>query len=407
MEFRLYDRVDCNIFDLIGRLEPDQTKSLGFLFAKSTGSLGVFLNLIGKSRMKFTKYVVDCEPRSSTNQRFDILLRFYQMNCPVEALLIEAKSVNAHNASKRASVQLANYTGFSQLAGFHNTTQIVLTRDTLLPVANGFKSVAWSQLVSDLFNYAIKQKDEMALNYIKYLLSIQGHMNYYEEDVLAIPAGKTLKAVQQSGIYECPTIGKRYARQRKTLFITFKGKNGVMSRLYKLKEIVEGINLNDSSQIDVLDKMPEFSGIKGRIATYKSLTNYPQSDFTPKRLFVLDMENQIQLPNVVRPFENNSNWPYYSLTEMLQQVNSNIGQIIIHKGVSVNNNELKVNTNGKKKYDLYESSNYICSFAKGGSFILDPAKNYSVDVVRVNRGGHICKVIINYVNGKWQVEYHF
>ena len=31
MEFRLYNKLNCSVFDMIGKKEPDQTKGLGYL----------------------------------------------------------------------------------------------------------------------------------------------------------------------------------------------------------------------------------------------------------------------------------------------------------------------------------------------------------------------------------------
>ena len=126
MEFRLYDRVNCSIFDLIGSLEPDQTKSLGLLFANSAGALNAFLGLVGMSVQQSDKYVVDCEPRNIALKRFDILVRFYRYNTPLEALIIEAKSVNLSNASPEAVTQLVNYSGFNHLIGFNKQTLVTL-----------------------------------------------------------------------------------------------------------------------------------------------------------------------------------------------------------------------------------------------------------------------------------------
>ena len=132
----------------------------------------------------------------------------------------------------------------------------------------------------------------MAYNYVNYLMKIQGNMNYYEDDILSIPAERTLPAILESGIYECPTTGRRYAHQRKTLYIAFKAIGGVMNTLYKLKDIIEGVDLNDSSQINVLENMDGFAGISQRILEYKNCRGYNPNDHTPKRLFILDMENQ-------------------------------------------------------------------------------------------------------------------
>lgn len=406
-EFRLYDKVNCSIFDLIGALEPDQTKSLGLLFANSVGALNVFLRIIGMSAKQCDKYVVDCEPRNIKKKRFDILIRFYKNNHPIEALLVEAKSVNVSNASKRAAVQLKNHSSFNQLNGFSKQICVSLTRDTALSTAAGVETVTWSQFISSLHDFAIKTKDKIAYDYINYIMSIQGNMNYYEEDILSIPAGKTLTAILKSGIYECPIVGRRYVHQRRTLYLTFKNaKGGAMDTLYKLHDIIEGVDLNDLSQIAVLENMQGYTGIGTRIADYKSCAHYSQNDHSSKRLFVLDLDNSITLPNPVRPLENNSNWPYYKLKDFLQPVNSNQGQVVLQNNITIIGNELRILANGRKKYELYESGIFIASFTHNGTFTLNSSKSYHIDVIGVNRGGHRCQISLNHVNNSWNLFYN-
>ena len=409
MEFRLYDRNNCSVFDLIGKLEPDQTKGLGLLFSKSVGALNEFLGLIGLSVKQYDKYVVDCETRDFNNKRYDILIRFYRNNNPLEAILLEAKGVGVSHASHQAISQVKNYASFQsyQLNGFQKKTLVTLTHDTSFLNNNQVKSITWSQLISAFFKYARKQKDDLAYDFVNYLLSIEGSMNYYEEDILSIPAGKTLAAILKSGIYECPVVGRRYAHQRRTLYITFKNaKGGAMDTLYKLQDIIDSLDLNDLSQIAVLENMQGFTGIGSRIAAYKSCAQYSPNDHAPKRLFVLDLDNSISLPNSVRPLENNANWPYYQLKDFLQPVNSNKGQVILQNNITIIGNELRILANGRKKYDLYESGILIASFTHNGTFTLNSSKRYHIDVIGINRGGHRCQISLNHVNNSWNLFYN-
>ena len=409
MEFRLYDRNNCSVFDLIGKLEPDQTKGLGLLLSKSEGALNEFLSLIGLSVRQYDKYVVDCETRDFKNKRYDILIRFYRNNNPLEAILLEAKGVGVSHASHQAISQVKNYASFQsfQLNGFQKKTLVTLTHDTTLLNSNQVKSITWSQLISAFYEYAKNQKDDLASDFVNYLLSIEGSMNYYEEDILSIPAGKTIAAILKSGIYECPIEGRHYTHQRRTLYIAFKNaKGGAMDTLYKLHDIIEGVDLNDLSQIAVLENMQGYTGIGTRIAAYKSCVKYSQDNHEPKRLFVLDLENSISLPNSVRPLENNSNWPYYKLKDFLQPVNSNKGQVVVQNSVLINGNDLIVKSNGKKMYDLYESGLFINSFVNNALHTLNVQENYYIDVYGVNRGGYRCRISINYINGSWKFFYN-
>ena len=327
----------------------------------------------------------------------------------MEAILLEAKGVGVSHASHQAISQVKNYASFQsyQLNGFQKKTLVTLTHDTSFLNNNQVKSITWSQLISAFYEYAKKQKDDLVSDFVNYLLSIEGSMNYYEEEILAIPAGKTLAAIPKSGIYECPIKGRRYEHQRRTLYIAFKNsKGGAMDTLYKLHDIIEGVDLNDLSQIAVLENMQGFTGIGARIAAYKSCSQYSPNDHDPKRLFVLDLNNSISLPNCVRPLENNSNWPYYKLKDFLKPVNSNKGQVVVQNSVLISGNDLNIKSNGKKRYDLYESGTLIKSFVNDALHTLNNQDNYYIDVYGVNRGGHRCRISINYINGLWKLFYN-
>ena len=403
MEFRLYDKVDCSIFDLIGKLEPDQTKALGILFAKSMSSLNSFLSLIGKSHIRFDKYVVDCEPRDINNKRFDVLIRFYRKHLLLEAILIEAKSIKVSNSLHRSVKQLIGYANFNQLNGFTNQTLVTLTRDTKINTHSamgvGVKSITWSQLISALRGV----KDSLANDYVRYITSIQGTMNYYDKEILAIPAGMSLPAILASGLYVCPANGKHYANQSKTLYLAFKdSKGGMMDTIYKVKDIIEGIDLNDSSHISILQNMPVYSNISARIQSYKQKANFPTNSHIPHRLFILDLNNSIALPNKVRPLVNNSNRTYYSLKEFLQPINSNKNCVVLQRYWEIRNNTLNINiTNLSNQIEIFDDKGcLIQKYTKSGTCILNSNMNYTIIISNVTRGKRICAVDFKYDGNK-------
>lgn len=59
----------------------------------------------------------------------------------------------------------------------------------------------------------------------------------YEKEVLSIPASKSWKIMEEHGlyIYSCPA---RYS-YKKSIFVTFRKQGGAMSKLFKIKEILE------------------------------------------------------------------------------------------------------------------------------------------------------------------------
>lgn len=403
MEFRLYNKYNCSFFDLIGRLEPHQTKSLGVLLAKSQVAFNSFLKLI-HLKIDYDKYVIDCEPRDIQNKRFDILIRFYKECVPQKAIIVEAKSIIVSNMSKRAINQVQNYSQSDYFLDFPEPILVTLTRDVKLST-NNVISITWSQLISALNNV----KDEMTLDYINYLIRMQGSMNYYDKEIQAIPAGKSLDAINACGLYECPTTGKRYANQRKILYLAFKDKRGgSMTMLYKVKEIVEGINLNDLSQLKLLKNMPEYSNIESRILQYKEITKYNSNDTDSKRLFILDMDNSIKLLYPVRPLENNSNWPYYSLKDFIQPANSDINCVILQTILQIEGNILKINLDkSRKKIEICKERGSKQIFTQSNSCPLDPHSIYTIDILGVKRGGKICEAKLENVNNTWKIQFIF
>lgn len=209
-EFRRYDKINCSLFDLIsGDLEPKQTMALGYLLANSEAALKVLLKCVNIKVKKYDKYIVNCEAQTkqqNNNGRIDILILFYKSYKLVRAIIIEAKSVSANSNSNNAQNQLKKYAN-----GFKNETKVSLTRNAVTFVNGNIVSLSWSKLISMLHNKAKpKNKDvhererELINNFINFIINIKGSMEYYEEEILSIAAGKTIEAIEASGIYECP-----------------------------------------------------------------------------------------------------------------------------------------------------------------------------------------------------------
>ena len=414
MEFRRYNKVNCSLFDLIsGDLEPKQTMALGYLLAKSESALKVFLKLIGVSKPNYDKYVVDCEAqkkRLNSNSRIDILIRFYKNNHPLQAIIIEAKSVSAAVSSSAVVVQLLSYSsGFKQLNGFPQIDLVALTK-VLLPLKStvplsppiqSIQSITWTQLVSAFHDLTKKKEETLITEFINFITTIEGNMKYYEEEILAIPAGKTRKAVMASGIYECPAT---YRSRKQTLYISFKDKRGEMDMLYKLidKYIMD---INAPSAIQTIDN--ELPGFADRMSTYKQIASYKPG---VKRIYVLDLDNPVKLPNIVRPAENNASPAYYSISEFVRDVNSNLGRVIVQKDVQIKNgNTLCIESNGNKNYDVYDSTSntQIASFPGSAPVPLNSNLRFEIQVRGAKRSVALKTIRLSYQNGKWDFYYFF
>lgn len=116
--------VGSSLFDLIGKKEPDQTKSFGYVLARSEVVMKSFLGLVRHKTHnenpafkhfninEFMKdeYSVDCEllleTDKSTKDRVDIVIHFPHNNF---VIVIEAKSLNASTTAKNAARQGAAY----------------------------------------------------------------------------------------------------------------------------------------------------------------------------------------------------------------------------------------------------------------------------------------------------------
>lgn len=418
-EFRRYDKVNCSFFDLIdGELEPRQTMALGYLLSQSGPALKAFLFISGIKIGKYDRCVVDCEAQKKSpgnNDRIDILLRFYSNYVPVGAVIIEAKSVSVTTSAYVAGGQGLSYaSGFHQLSGFPSNliSVVTLTRTAAKDKSTqGFISITWSQLISEFFDLISPKTDPSHIieYFVNYIINVKGSMNYYEKEILAIPAGKTFDAIMASGIYECPASGKYM--HKKSLYLAFKApRGGDMDKLYKLEDIYL-LNINDPSAVTAIDHaLPGFSN---RIDLYKRLYEnngknpYPVNENEVKQVYVLDTKNPIVLPVTVRPMENNATSAYYELQEFIGQPNSSLRKIVVQKNIWIDKNVLYINP-GKKVYDLSSNGSLLKQFlGKNGNFLLNTANTYLVNVTATLKGTAIKSIELKYDNGKWKFFYNF
>jgi hypothetical protein len=249
-EFRIYNKLDCNLFDLIGHKEPDQTKGLGLLLAKSDLYRNEFLKLVGTS-LQYDQCIVDCELIFLNNFnlkcRADIVLRFYNtQKQPISAIIIEAKGLNNnHTSNQTVASQVSNYTPTSILLPFGlNVKTIILTNVKCCDSAS--TSITWMEirelLYTTLGNKKISNGERSLMqDYLKYINKVQNIMKFYNEEVMSIPAGTSYNLVKKYGIYECPIDGKHYQARAnaKPLYVAFRQKRGKVTELFKVKDIIE------------------------------------------------------------------------------------------------------------------------------------------------------------------------
>lgn len=427
-EFRIYDKINCNLFDLIdGDLEPKQTKALGFLLYKSRVSLNAFLALISFDKLRYDRYIVDCEAQrkqKENNDRIDILLRFYQQDNPVHAFIIEAKSVTSNTSMPTATKQVKRYIhGFPQLRDFNDSDVSTITLTHYAKqYQEGSYALSWIDLINKL--HESNSKDSIINDFINFILNIKkSNMHYYEEEILSLPAGDTIEAINQTGIYEYPLEeNKTKVKTRnhnRVIYLCFrKSKGSIMETLYKIKDVFD-INLGDTDAIEKIDS--EIEGFKDRLAIYKSIVKKISSN-NLYRVYVLDKENSINLPNPVKPAIPIQGSVYYDLKDFLRQPNSIINGkeekiVSIQKNITISHNILSIKINKQSKgkqtktYILQkENGNPLKNFVETDSYTLDPNECVYILHIQENKNKsrlkHI-KMKYNKNNSNWDLTFIF
>lgn len=403
-EFRKYDKINCTIFDLIGGdLEPKQTMALGYLFSKSRSALNAFLKLIGV-KVTFDKCIVDCEPRRNeedNNDRIDILLRLYQDEHPVKAIIIEAKSVKAKTSEVAANNQVQKYVSFPQLKDFSNIETVTLTQD-VKTLVEGSTSITWLELVNELSR--VQGEEPIIKDFINYILNIKGNnMKHYEEEIVSIPAGNSYEAVVSSGIYECPVD---YNTPKKALFMTFREKDGgAMRTLYKLLDVLE-LDLDDEASIEKVDKQ---LNLKDRLDRYKSIGTPSKG---VKKVYVLDVDNAITLPIPVTPMGNNTSKIYYKLGDFIGKCNTNKGDnkddYRIVSPFKIDGHTLSVPRSKRNCILKKEDGTLVKDFScNEGSIELNKEYVYELFVQGDKRSIRLNKIRISYEAGSWKMFYDY
>jgi hypothetical protein len=339
--FRCYDTstrkngistiVGNGIFDLIGTDEPCQTKSLGYVLARSKKAMESFLKCVyGKRNRMFAKlmsdkYTIDCElllPKADGNSlRADIVINFPQNKT---VIIVEAKTVKSKCNAKEAIYQGLNYAKLMRDNNlideetFGNKIVVGLTNDDEYfsldedsfddedfsldkESFKSFKVIKWS----DIINLFDNIDDYLVIDYKNYLLKNSRYMNYYDVEVLSISAKYSIEGVKQVGVYECPasySTGKR-----RPLYMAFRGEGGRVDTLYKVAELkkmpIEGTEY-EKIKLNMNKNEPE---IVAKIDKYREIVPHNRNDEEVKWVFILDIEKSIKLPNPVVCERNNLN----------------------------------------------------------------------------------------------------
>ena len=309
MEFRLYNKPNCNIFDLVGNKEIHQTKGLGLTLAESKLVLENFLSLIGPFKFSHNhNWIVDCEysekKQMRKNYRADIIITIYKNFNPEYVILIEGKSINANINPYDAAKQLIKYSKtYSAFKAFPKKDLIVLTNSKICPLSKGLLHfITWL----DVINAISSTKETIALKYINYIMKISKSMKYYTHEVMSIPAGITYNMVQKMQIYICPATGKNYTSRAKEvpLYIAFRQRGGKITELYKIENQLKiNLSCNKGSYITLQDAK-YLNSLQKNLANKINLWCTSPCFKTPPSsglyyVYMLDSKNRIDLPHAI------------------------------------------------------------------------------------------------------------
>lgn len=333
MEYRLYNKPCCSIFDLMGDKEPDQTKGLGLILAESKTAMRVLLRLLKLStlsrKLSLCRWVVECESiANNSKDRADIIIYFYKNNAPQYAIMIEAKSINSNVTSTAIVNQLTSYSKhFLILNSFPKVLLVALSISKILNKSNVI-FLTWDALINAL----LQIHEPIVENYINHLSRISNKMKYYTHEVISIPASVTYHLISTQNIYVCPATSKQFnARAKeKPQYVAFRQHGGKITELRKIIDIIKlDLSWNRGSYVTQQDQAffnasSKYKGVVKAIDIWcKDPVHKPSFSSGLSFIYILDVSEKIVLPKAVydkgKSGKGARNHTFPKLTAILQK----------------------------------------------------------------------------------------
>lgn len=181
-----------------------------------------------------------------------------------------------------------------------------------------FVSVTWSELIQILKDEIKNNGNRILLQnllveYYNFITGVDKSMNFYEQEVLSVPAGETFDIIKKYNIHACPSS---YS-YKSPIFITFRNKGGGnMETLYKIEGILL-LDPHDFSYKTILESSA--LSYSKRLLDYieERKSNWKFEKLEDYRFYILSETEQIALKHKPKPSVNNTGPRYYSLAEML------------------------------------------------------------------------------------------
>lgn len=159
----------------------------------------------------------------------------------------------------------------------------------------------------------------------------------------------------------------------------------------------------------------------GEIEVYKAKAKgkISKPEEKKRKVYLLDKDNKITLPYLVRPVENNSSVVYYKLCDFLGKPNSSNknknkneddNTVYVQKKITINEkNQLKIKKSGNTVYELYEYKNNSPVKKITMPYKLNTQKKYELKLQNSHNNVHLQSVILehNHTEKKWKFTYIF
>lgn len=202
------------IFTIIGKSEPDLTKSLAYLLHYSKDFLNQCLSLIDSGiDLKYISSFVAAEQKPDIgldNNRRDIsILLNYTDSNKNTLIVIEAKNLYLKRINSNTIInqlfKYFNHDSFSDVKKAKRLIGVTLTKDKLIfdqTNSHGLckvVSIKWQ----DIIGLLLKSKDFLLQSFKQEIMN-SNFIKTYEEEVFCPPVGDTYKKVNDLNIYCCP-----------------------------------------------------------------------------------------------------------------------------------------------------------------------------------------------------------
>ncbi len=334
------DKPGKSIFDLlgVGDQETRQTQALAYTLARCPSLLEDIFRCtqirdwIKRQKLSLPRKVqsirIDSELTHSAGQeRADIICRLNRNHEQSVTLVVEAKRIGGRTPSPdQIAAQLRKYCVFPELtARKPNLIPVAITHDRL--ASDEFVSITWREIAN--WSFEVRPDavgSDLALDFFNYITRDNRMLNFYEVEVLSVPAGNTYEFTERHHIHAHPD---RFPYKR-PLRIAFRQSGSRMDAIRKIEDIIllDPFDNENGTNLRRTNMKPE---IVNRLLGYidERMTN---SSFSNEiyRFYILDAERQIRLPH--GPKYVAQNHQYFSLETLLDANRTTLTKADRHTG---------------------------------------------------------------------------